>query len=105
MVAIKISGSTPARARRRSQTMRRVQEAALDLFERRGFDEVRIEEIAAASEVSSATIYRHFGTKERIVLWDEYDPMLEAAIAERLPGAAPLPAVREALVASLDRVY
>jgi AcrR family transcriptional regulator len=85
--------------------MRRVQEAALDLFERLGFDAVRVEDIAAAAEVGPATVYRHFGTKERIVLWDEYDPGLFAAIAARLAGESALAAVEGALTRELDRIY
>jgi hypothetical protein len=50
-------------------------------------------------------VYRYFVSKERIVLWDEYDPGLFEAIAARLPTATPLVAVREAVVAELERVY
>jgi AcrR family transcriptional regulator len=85
--------------------MRKVQAAALDLFERRSFDAVTIEEIAATAGVGPATVYRHFVSKERIVLWDEYDPALFEAIAVRLAGASPFEAVRDALNAELDRIY
>jgi AcrR family transcriptional regulator len=85
--------------------MRRVQRAALDLFEAQGFDAVTVEQIAEASEVSAPTIYRHFGAKEQIVLWDDYDPLLFASIAERLPHDAVLAAVRDGLVRALDRIY
>jgi AcrR family transcriptional regulator len=84
--------------------MRRVQAAALDLFEARGFAAVTIEEIAVAAEVGPATVYRNFGTKERIVLWDDYDPALFEAIAARLPGE-PVAAVLEALAAALGPIY
>lgn len=85
--------------------MRRVQAAALDLIEARGYDAVTIEEIAAAAESSPATVYRNFGSKERILLWDDYDPMLLEGIAARLADQAPLDAVRDALIDALDRVY
>lgn len=93
------------RTRRRLESMRRVQEVALDLFEEHGYGNVTVEEIATRAEVAPATVYRHFGTKERLVLWDEYDPMLLATIGERLGTMPPLEATREALVASLDEVY
>lgn len=93
------------RARRRVEAMRRVQDAALDLFEERGYAAVTVDEIAAAAGVGPATVYRSFGTKERVVLWDEYDPMLLDAVRERLGDMSLLLAVAEALVASLDRVY
>ena len=85
--------------------MNRVQAVALDLFEQRGFDGVPIEEIARAAEVGPATIYRNFGDKERIVLWDEYDPMLLEALARELAEHPVLAAVPRALTSSLARVY
>lgn len=65
--------SPSLRERKRLETITRVQTAAVDLFEERGFDNVTVEEIAAAAGVSASTVYRHFTTKERIVLHDEYD--------------------------------
>jgi AcrR family transcriptional regulator len=93
------------RDRRRIQAMRNVQATALSLFESRGFDRVTIEEIAAQAEVGPASVYRYFASKERIVLWDEYDPRLFDTIAAWLPTVSPVVAVREALIFELDRVY
>lgn len=85
--------------------MRRVQDAALDLFAERGYAAVTVDDIAAAAGVGVASVYRNFGTKERVVLWDEYDPMLLDAVREHLSEAPLLAAVEGALVASIDRVY
>jgi AcrR family transcriptional regulator len=87
------------------ETMRHVQLTALALFEGRGFDAVTIEEVARAAGVSAPTIYRHFGTKEGLVLWDEFDPVLLRGLAERLQADALGDAIREAIVRPLDRVY
>lgn len=86
-------------------TMRDVQAAALDLFEADGYDAVSVEAIATAAGVSAPTIYRHFGTKERIVLWDDYDPDLLASIAAYARAVAPIAAIEAGLIAALDRVY
>jgi AcrR family transcriptional regulator len=94
-----------ARGRRRLARMRLAQTAALDLFEARGFDQVTIEEIAAVCDVSAPTIYRHFGTKEQLVFWDEYDPVLFGVLAERLRSLPVLEALRAAILDPLERIY
>jgi AcrR family transcriptional regulator len=86
--------------------MRRVQGEALRRFADVGFDGVTVEEIAAAAEVSPMSVYRWFGTKEALVIWDEFDPPILAAVATGLGGGRPpLEAVRSALVELLDEVY
>jgi AcrR family transcriptional regulator len=91
--------------RKRLAGMREAQLRAIELFTERGFDAVTVQEVADASAVSVVSLYRWFGTKERLVLWDEYDPAIFMAIGERLPAQPPLEAVRDALVAELDRLY
>lgn len=93
------------RVERRVEAMRRVQAVALDLFEERGFQAVTVEEIAVEAGVGPATVYRNFGTKERLVLWDDYDPQLLEALRRHLPGDTPMTAVLAALVAAVDHVY
>ncbi len=93
------------RQRKKLEMMRHVQWTALGLFEARGFDAVTIEEVAAAAGVSAPTIYRSFSTKEGMVLWDEYDPMLFDALAERLRAKPLGEAIRDAIVRPLDRIY
>ncbi|MBI3676461.1 MAG: TetR/AcrR family transcriptional regulator [Proteobacteria bacterium] len=45
----------------------RILEAALELFETRGFDGVAVPEIALKAGVATGTIYRYFETKEALV--------------------------------------
>jgi AcrR family transcriptional regulator len=99
------SAPIDGRTRRRTEAMRKVQEAALRLFRRHGYEAVTVEQIAAAAGVGPATIYRNFGSKERVILWDEYDPLLLDCIAERLPVLPPLRAVRDGLIDALSAVY
>ncbi|MCL2091883.1 MAG: TetR/AcrR family transcriptional regulator [Micrococcales bacterium] len=73
--------------------MEHVQTVALDLFDARGYPEVTVEDVAAAAGVSPNTVYRHFGTKDRLVLHDDFDAqmfvLLMAYFPERrLVGAA-----------------
>ena len=70
--------------------MRTIQERALDLFDANGFAAVTIEEIAAAAEVSPSSVYRYFGTKEGILVADEFDAMSQEAVAELLDADDPV---------------
>jgi AcrR family transcriptional regulator len=76
--------ATGLRERWRINAMRTIQEKALDLFDERGFDAVTIEEIAAAAEVSPSSVYRYFGTKEGLVVADEFDSWSSAAVEQIL---------------------
>jgi AcrR family transcriptional regulator len=71
------------RQRQRVQTRRRIQEHAMRLFGRRGYDATTVADVAAAADVSSMTVFRHFPTKEDLVLTDEYDATIIDAIRAR----------------------
>jgi AcrR family transcriptional regulator len=87
----------PLRERKRLRAMRRIQTVALDLFDARGFDQVTIEDIARRCEVSASSVYRYFGTKEQLVIWDEYDPAAIEAIVAELDSYSPYEAVRRVI--------
>ncbi|MGA6159114.1 TetR/AcrR family transcriptional regulator [Stenotrophomonas sp. NPDC087984] len=56
------------RERQRSQTRRAIQAHAVRLFTDRGYDAVTVVDVAEAAGVSAMTVYRHFPTKEDLVL-------------------------------------
>jgi AcrR family transcriptional regulator len=93
------------RERKRLAAMKLVQQVAVARFVAEGFDRVTVEQIAAAADVSAMSVYRWFGTKEALVVWDEFDPPILAEVTARLGSATPLGAVRDALIALLDDVY
>ncbi len=80
--------------------MRHIQRTALDLFDENGYINVTIERIAAVAEVSPSSIYRYFGTKEQLVLFDEYDPILFDALERELVDHDILTAMQNALSSS-----
>jgi AcrR family transcriptional regulator len=92
--------------RKKAQAMRRAQEQAIDLFEKRGFASVSMIEVAEESDVSVASLFRYFGTKEQVVLWDEHDDRIINAVAAKLEtGLAPLAAVAAGVAAALDGAF
>ncbi len=85
------------RERKKEKTRLAIQQVALDLFERQGYERTTIEQIAAVAEVSPSTVYRYFATKEAIVFWDRWDPRVLDAIAARPAGEPAIDSLRAAL--------
>ena len=78
------------RDRWRVEAMRTIQECALDLFDERGFGAVKIDDVAAAAGVSASSIYRYFGTKEGLLVADEFDSMSQEAVEQLLDADDPV---------------
>jgi AcrR family transcriptional regulator len=89
------------RASKRRHTESRIQEAALDLFDRHGFDAVTIDQVAESAEVSVATVYRYFVTKENLVLHDPFESELTDAILEAIHSGHDIPGALVAVLAAL----
>lgn len=51
----------------RPDTLKRIEQAVLDLFSRQDFHEVGLLDVAKAANVSLQTIYKYFGSKEVLV--------------------------------------
>jgi AcrR family transcriptional regulator len=100
-----MSTESGLRERKRIAAMRRIQEVALDLFDSRGFDKVTIEQIARAAEVSTSSVYRYFGTKEQLVLHDEFDLQLLEAVQRELASHTPVDAVRRAISTLMKQFF
>lgn len=89
---------------RTEATRHRLQTAALRLFSERGFDDVTVDEVAKAAGVSHMTFFRHFPTKESVVLDDPYDPMVGAAVAAQDPALPALERVRRGVLEAVARL-
>ena len=92
------------RERKRRLTRRLISDAATAMFASRGFDAVKVSEIADRVGVSEKTIYNYFPNKESMVL-DAADELVEglaAALRDRDPGTSLTEAVAAALVTGLD---
>jgi AcrR family transcriptional regulator len=85
------------RERKKAKTRAAIQEVALRLFERQGYEGTTVEQIADAAEVSPSTFFRYFPTKEDVVLYDALDPLFIAAFRAQPPEVGPLAAMRGAM--------
>ncbi len=92
------------RERKKIQTRQAIRRAAYRLFKEQGYDATPVDQIAAAADVSPSTVFRYFPTKEDIVLTDEYDALMEAALRARPRDEAPLEAIRHSILEPLRRI-
>src|SRR2546425_12630239 len=70
------------RERKKQKTKEAIQREAMRLFQEQGYDETTIEQIASAADISPSTFFNYFPTKEDVVLYDRYDPMLVSLIED-----------------------
>ncbi|MFJ9441047.1 TetR family transcriptional regulator [Kitasatospora sp. NPDC101235] len=82
-VQAKLEAPLSLRERKKLKTRQTIRREAYRLISEQGYDNTTVEQIAAAAEVSPSTFFRYFATKEDLVLSDEYDPAVIAALLER----------------------
>src|ERR1700739_246389 len=83
------------RERKKRLMRRRISDVATAMFMSRGFERVRVTDVAEVVGVSEKTIYNYFPTKESMVFdtADEGVQRLAAALRARVPGESPTKAV------------
>ena len=79
---------TGLRERKKQKTREAIQREALRLFQAQGYEATTVEQIAAAAEISPSTFFNYFPTKEDVVLYDSYDPVMLSILAAR-PSVEP----------------
>lgn len=88
------------------QTTRgQILDAALDVFSRKTYRSVRLEEIVEEAEITKSAVFFHFPNKERIflALVDQLADLLERRVIEAIQGqASGMDRVRVALETCLD---
>ncbi|MBR7834227.1 TetR family transcriptional regulator [Actinospica durhamensis] len=98
--------TTPGRREEnKARTRSALEQAAARLFEEHGFAATTVRDIAAAAGVGERTFFRYFPSKEDLVLQQVRDliPGMMADVRGRPATEAPLTALREAIVAWLER--
>lgn len=89
---------------RAQRTRARILGAALDLFERQGYRATTVSQIAAAAGVTSMTFFRHFPTKDSVLVTDPYDPLIAEVVAAQPLELPVLERVRLGFLAALDGI-
>lgn len=76
------------RERKKQRTRQLIAETARELFVERGFDRVTVADVARAAEVSEATVFNYFPTKEDLVFqgMQVFESELLQAVRDRPAG-------------------
>jgi len=84
------------RSRKRLATRQKISDVATALFIKRGFDQVTVDDIAEAADVSRMTVFNHFARKEDMFFDLDYEARedLRSALQGRKKGTSPVEAVR-----------
>ncbi|WP_239095162.1 TetR/AcrR family transcriptional regulator [Planotetraspora silvatica] len=90
------------RDRKRARTRQTLVDAATELFERNGYDETTIADIAAAADIGTRTFFSYFASKEEL-LFPESDARVRAAI-EGIESRGPDDGPAEVLLRALHKV-
>jgi AcrR family transcriptional regulator len=67
-------------------------QAALELFDERGYDSTTVAAIAERAGVTEMTFFRHFPSKDAVLIADPYDPLIAEAIMRQPAHLSPLAA-------------
>jgi AcrR family transcriptional regulator len=80
----------------------RLEQAAMELFVERGFEQTTVTEIAARAGLTQRTFFRYFADKREVLFWGAaaLQELLVSAVASAPDSAAPIDAVAAALEAA-----
>jgi AcrR family transcriptional regulator len=107
-----ISCSLPAvsslslRERKKAATRRRLMIVALRLFERQGFEDTTVEQIAARADVAPRTFFRYFPAKVDVLFADHEQlvGLIRDTLATRPPDEPIIDALRRAVLQGVEQV-
>ncbi len=94
------------RERKKEQTRQGISAAARRLFFERGYDAVTVAQVAEEADVSEATVFNYFRTKEELFFsgMHSFEAGLVDAVRQRAPGQSVLSAFRRHLLDNLVRL-
>jgi AcrR family transcriptional regulator len=85
-----VARTSGLRERKKDQTREAIGEAARRLFLEHGFDDVTVADVAEAADVSEATVFNYFPTKEDLAFYrmEDFEEEMLDAVRDRQPGTA-----------------
>lgn len=90
--------------RKKKETRQNIVKVAMDLFQRQGFNNTTMEQIAEEADIARKTLYNHFPVKEAIA--DEYVKVTSKGLAQKtFDNMQNLPDTGTRLLAALDKAY
>jgi AcrR family transcriptional regulator len=94
--------SSPPVARWEPDASGRLAQAALELFDERGFEQTTVEDIAGRAGLTKRTFFRHFADKREVLFGggEELKDVFVRTLAEAPASAAPIDAVAASLEAA-----
>ena len=95
---------TGLRERKKAKTRAAIRDHAMRLFEEQGYAATTVDQIVEAADVSQSTFFRYFPTKEDLVLVDDFDPLIVAAMRAEPPELDPIETIRRAIRAVLAEI-
>ena len=80
----------------------RLEQAAMELFIERGFEQATVTDIARRAGLTQRTFFRHFADKREVLFWGQgaLQELLVSTVASAPASAAPIDAVAAALEAA-----
>ncbi|HVV21878.1 MAG TPA: TetR family transcriptional regulator [Pseudonocardiaceae bacterium] len=97
---------TGLRERKKNETRQHIADVAARLFAEHGFDEVTVDQVAAAADVAKKTVFNYFPTKEDLVFdrAEARELTMVSLVRDRPPGTPVLAAFRAQTDRFLDFV-
>ncbi|GAB2906967.1 hypothetical protein GCM10027203_02310 [Nonomuraea fastidiosa] len=94
------------RERKKQRTRQALIQAALRLFEEKGYEETTLAEIAAEAEVSTRTFFSYFASKEDVLFFDSQQRLDRAMtrLAAKTPDQTVADLLRQFLEDSIEQV-
>jgi AcrR family transcriptional regulator len=101
---VKAPAGEGLRARKKRETRERIAEVARELFVAQGFDAVTVVDVARSAQVSEATVYNYFPTKDDLFFGgglEQFQAATLAAVRDRPASQPAIAAFRRFTVANV----